>query len=234
MQDAWVEAAERGHQIGVIMIDMSAAFDVVDIPLLLEKCEILNFDKETLLWLKSYLTERKQTVYIGGHLSTIEKLEAGVPQGSILGLLLYRMFTLNFPEVVHQDNCQHNGEDQIIKFRTICTECGALCCYADDSTYILGAKTTEELSAQLEDKFKLMSNYLRENRLCINSEKTHILNMSTRQKRRKNTDSQLTFNTGNKIITPSRTETLLGFKLHENMGFSEYIMDSKDSLIKNT
>ena len=56
--------------------------------------------------------------------------------------------------------------------------------------------------------------------------------MSTRQKRRKDTDKQLTLNTGKEIITPSRTETLLGFKLHENMGFSEYIMDSKDSLIK--
>ena len=215
MQDAWVEAAEQGHQIGVIMIDMSAAFNVVDIPLLLEKCEILNFDKETLLWLKSYLTERKQTVYIGGHLATIETLEAGVPQGSILGPLLYTMFTLYFPEVVHQDNCQHNGEYQIIKFCNICTECGGLCCYADDSTYILDAETTKELSAQLEDKFKLMSNYLRENRLCINSDKTHILNMSTRQNKRKNTDRQLILNTGNKIITPSRTETLIGFKLHK-------------------
>ena len=58
------------------MIDMSAAFDVVDITLLLEKCEILNFDKETLFLLKSYLTQRKQTVYIGGHLSSIETLEA--------------------------------------------------------------------------------------------------------------------------------------------------------------
>ena len=95
------------------------------------------------------------------------------------------MFPLNFPEVVHQDNCQNNGEDHIIKFNTICTECGGLCCYADDSTYIFGAETTEDLSTQLEDKFKLMSNYLTENRLCINSDKTHIVNMSTRQKRQK-------------------------------------------------
>ena len=53
--------------------------------------------------------------------------------------------------------------------------------------------------------------------------------MSTRQNRRKNNNSVLT---GNEIITPSRTESLLGFKLHESMGFSEHIMDSKESLIK--
>ena len=46
MHDAWVEAAERGLHTGVVLIDMSAAFDVVDIPILLKKCEILNFNTE--------------------------------------------------------------------------------------------------------------------------------------------------------------------------------------------
>ena len=57
--------------------------------------------------------------------------------------------------------------------------------------------------------------------------------MSTRQKKRNNNHTPLTLNTGNEMITTSRTETLLGFKIHESMGFSEYIMDNKDSLIKS-
>ena len=134
--------------------------------------------------------------------------------------------------MVHEENCPYKCEDQQIKFRTICTECGGICCYADDSTYIVGAKTIEDLSVKLENKFKLMSSYLTENRLCINSDKTHLMNMSTRQKRRKANHIQLTLNTGNEIITTSRKETLLGFKLHENMGFSEHILDNKDSLVK--
>ena len=114
----------------------------------------------------------------------------------------------------------------------MCTECGGICCYADDSTYILSANTTEELSSRLEVKFQVMSNYLSENRLCINSENTHLLCMSTRQKKRNNNLTPVTLNTGNEIIKTSRTETLLGFKIHESMGFSEHILDSKDSLIK--
>ena len=232
MHDAWIEAAERGLHAAVVMIDMSAAFDVVDIPILLQKCKILNFSTEALKWLESYLTQRQQKVYIGGHFSSTISLEAGVPQGSIVGPLLYTIYTLDFPDVVHQEDCPHKHEENLVKFRTMCTECGGICCYADDSTYILSAETTEELSTQLEIKFQVMSNYLTENRLCINSDKTHLLSMSTRQKKRNNNLPPLTLNTGNKIITTSRTETLLGFKIHESMGFSEHILDCKDSLVK--
>ena len=201
MHDAWIEAAERGLHAAVVMIDMSAAFDVLDIPILLQKCKILNFSIEALKWLESYLTQQQQKVYIGGHFSSTISLEAGVPQGSILGPLLYTIYTLDFPEVVHQEDCPHKHEENLVKFRTMCTECGGICCYADDSTYILSAETTEELSTQLEIKFQVISNYLTENPLCINSDKTHLLSMSTRQKKRNNNLPPLTLNTGNKIIT---------------------------------
>ena len=232
MHDAWVEAADNGLISGVAMVDMSAAFDVVDIEILLEKCEILNLQRESLKWLRSYLNHRQQSVYIGGHFSSIVTLEAGVPQGSILGPLLYTMYTLDFPEVVHQENCPYTQGDQVIKFRTMCSECGGICCYADDSTYSVTAATTIELSIKLEEKFKVMSSYLSENRLCINSDKTHLLIMSTRQKKRNSNEAEVSLDTGNEIISPSRSETLLGFKIQENMNFTEYLLDSKDSLIK--
>ena len=149
MHDAWVEAAEKGLMAGVVMVDMSAAFDVVDTSILLEKCRILNFNSDTLKWLKSYLCDRKQSVYLGGHLSTELSLEAGVPQGSILGPILYTIYTCDFPEVVHEENCPHSGEGQIIQYRTMCTECGGLCCFADDSTYTGTAETTLELTRKL-------------------------------------------------------------------------------------
>ena len=59
MHDSWVEAAENGKLAGVSLIDMSAAFDVVNTKILLEKCQLLNFTRETEQWrLWSYLTSR--------------------------------------------------------------------------------------------------------------------------------------------------------------------------------
>ena len=100
--------------------------------------------------------DRKQSVYAGGHLSTALSLEAGVPQGSILGPILYTIYTCDFPEVVHEENCPHSAVGQVIQYRTMCTECGGLCCFADDSTYTGTAETTIELSIKLEQKFKVM------------------------------------------------------------------------------
>ena len=139
MYDSWVEAAENGKLAGIALVDMSAAFDVVDTKILLKKCELFNFDGNTLDWLESYLMGRSQCTYISGSTSKVLSLEAGVPQGSVLGPSLYTLFTCDFPEVVHDENCPHNVINQeeggqVVINRTLCAECGGLVCYADDST----------------------------------------------------------------------------------------------------
>ena len=83
INDQWVEAFERDEVTAVVMLDISAAFDVVDHNILLQKLEILGFKEGTIAWLRSYLTGRSQKVYIEGFLSEALYLEAGVPQGSI-------------------------------------------------------------------------------------------------------------------------------------------------------
>ena len=144
--------------------------------------KILYFNSDTLEWLKSPLCNWKRSVYLGGDLSTELSLEAGLPQGSTLGPLLYTINTCDFPEVVHDESCPHSVEGQVIQYRTMCIECGGLCCFADDWTYTGTAETTFELSIKLRQKFHAMSTYLTEICLCIITDKTHFLVMSTRQK----------------------------------------------------
>ena len=118
------------------MLDMSAAFNLVDHQLLVKKLEAYGFDVESQVWISSYLSQRSQQVYIDGALSDVLDVTVGVPQGSILGPLLYIIFTNDLPESVH-NHLAKNGTF----FNTKCKQCGGICCYADDSTYTSVGRT---------------------------------------------------------------------------------------------
>ena len=238
MYDSWVEAAENGKLAGIALVDMSAAFDVVDTKILLKKCELFNFDGNTLDWLESYLMGRSQCTYISGSTSKVLSLEAGVPQGSVLGPSLYTLFTCDFPEVVHDENCPHNviNQEEGVQVeinRTMCAECGGLVCYADDSTYTVTGKNEVELSEKLTEKFKSMAEYLSENRLCINTDKTHTMVLCTEQKRRHIETKEVMLDTGSEIIHPTPSELLLGFQVDQNLGFGNFLLAGKDSVLSS-
>ena len=93
MYDTWIKAVDEGELAGVCLLDMSAAFDIVDHGLLLEKLELYGFNNDALSWIQSYLCDREQCVSIDGCLSRLLPVPTGVPQGSILGPILYIMFT---------------------------------------------------------------------------------------------------------------------------------------------
>ena len=82
MQSYWIDAMERGEVTGVMMLDLSAAFDLVDHRLLLQKLDLMGFDETALNWVSSYLSDRWQCVYVDGQTSDLKQLSVGVPQGS--------------------------------------------------------------------------------------------------------------------------------------------------------
>ena len=85
MYNTWITAYEDGKVYGVCLVDMSAAFDIVDQSLLLKKMELYGFGEDSLDWTRSYLTGRSQCVSINGSLSKLLPVPTGVPQVSMLG-----------------------------------------------------------------------------------------------------------------------------------------------------
>ena len=117
-------------------------------------------------------------------------------------------------------------------FTIQCLECGGLCCYADDSTYTATGDNPQELSVKLSQKYAVLAEFLTSNKLKVNDDKTHLLVMSTRQKRQHRDTSTITITTPTATITPSVVERLLGAQVHHDMRWKEHILDNQDSLIK--
>jgi hypothetical protein len=89
----WLSNMDKGQLNSVVFLDLAKAFDMVDHEILLSKLQICGVDSMSLNWFKSYLFDRKQKCSVNGLVSNEHALLCGVPQGSILGPLLF-LFTL--------------------------------------------------------------------------------------------------------------------------------------------
>ena len=233
MYDTWLEAFEDNKISAAIMLDLSATFDVVDSSILLDKLELYGFRGNALSWLHSYLDGRQQQVYVDGVLSDPLEVEVGLPQGSILGPLLYIIFTNDLPEVVHNHEPQHsNNQDSLGFYNVHCDPCGSICCFADDSTFSHSDKDPEVLQANITTKYKDIANYMATNKLFLNSDKTHLLVITSAQQHAKHNNFGIQLNTGSETIQPSNDERLLGAQVSNNFTWNSHIVDNDKSMIK--
>ena len=90
--DKWIRAAANGQVSGIVMLDLSAAFDLVEHDILLKKLKVYGVEEGTSDWIRSYLTERHQAVWIDHVLSDFLPCNTGVPQGSNLGPMFFSIY----------------------------------------------------------------------------------------------------------------------------------------------
>ena len=111
-------------------------------------------------------------------------------------------------------------------------EAGSICCYADDTTLTCTDSRPAALSNKLTDQYKVIAEYMRNNKLKLNDDKTHLLVMDTGQSRDRVQAARLVeIRTPTGTIRPSSSEKLLGCWVDENLKWSEHIRDNKENLI---
>ena len=99
-------------------------------------------------------------------------IDCGVPQGSILGPLLYIIFTNDIPDLVHDHPVSYKDH------QSACQACGSTVCYVDDGTYSFGCSDPVELFNTLTTQYNKISKYMVFNKLVINDDKTHLVVMA--------------------------------------------------------
>ena len=209
MYDRWVKAAVAGQVSGAVLLDLSAAFDLVDPVLLVQKLRIYGLDEDSLEWILSYLTERHQAVWLDHVLSDFLHCDVGVPQGSNLGPLFFLVFFNDLPYQL--DNPTDN--------------------YADDTTVTATAPTVSEIGVKLTADCAKVSDWMRCNKLKLNPDKTHLLTLGTAERLRILPESvQVTMD--NIVLEENieKSELLLGCQIKANLKWDLHILTVLEKL----
>ena len=157
-QTDWVSAKSKGNFVGVLAFDLSAAFDTINSTKLIKKLQKGGVKGRPLQWIKSYMPGRTQSVLWNDSMSNSCPLTHGVPQGSILGPLLFLVMIADLPTYVISD-----------------MEMANMMSYADDCNIYVYAKSLGMLKYKLETLSKRMILYCQKTGLILNNEKTQLM-----------------------------------------------------------
>ena len=211
VQDYILKNMDSGYSTGVLFIDLKKAFDTVNHDILIRKLKQYGVDGNELLWFKSYLNNRVQTVNVDSTLSDFRSIDIGIPQGSILGPLLFIIFVNCLPYAVSQ--C-----------KTVM--------YADDTSLMCKAKNESDLKIQMESCLSKVAEWFQVNKLTLNVEKTKFMIFGTNKMLEKFNDIHLTYN--NCEIEKVDEFKYLGVKFDSKLSWSAHVDNVSKTISKRT
>ena len=161
LTDKLIKCMENGEIVIGVFLDFSKAFDTVDHTILLKKLYHYGIRGVAYHWFESYLNNRKQYVTYNGVKSTMKTIRCGVPQGSILGPLLFLIYINDLANV-----CK-----QTVPFL-----------FADDTNLFKNGNDINSIVESLNSELSDISLWLKINKLSLNIKKTHYMIFTTKRK----------------------------------------------------
>ena len=209
MIDKWLQAIDKGDMVGVIFIDLRKAFELVD-HILLKKMSSYKLNPESLDWFCSYLSNRTQKVSFDNEMASKGYIKYGVPQGSILGPLLFLLFINDLP---------------------LYTDVFAAL-YADDQTLYEINSSKIGIETKLQKALSDLAQWCRLNGMVINIDKTKAMIVTTRQKRSKMEDAfHITLN--DMPLSQVSTEKVLRVQVDNNLMWTDHISNVSKKMSTN-
>ena len=179
MLEKWKSAVDKGKSFGALSTDLSKAFDCLSPELLLAKLHAYGFSNVALRWNHNYLTNSKQKTKVNLSHSLWEEILFVVPQGSILGPLLFNIFLCDLFFIMNETD---------------------FASYADDNTPYTTVNTIDEVIQSLEHDSVMLFKWFSENQVKANISKCHLL---------VNKKDEVTIRTGDTEIKNCEYEKLL-------------------------
>ena len=187
---------DKGNYVGMILLDLQKAFDTVNHDILLGKMKAMGCSNSAVKWFRSYLSDRKQLTDLSGTRSELDNITCGVPQGSILGPLLFLMY-VNDMEIAVQ--CK-------------------LLLYADDSALLIPGRNLKDIEKQLSRELSCISEWLVDNKLSLHLGKTESILFGQKRKIKNKSLSVVCDDTK---ISSSSTVKYLGAELDQSLDGEE-------------
>ena len=174
VRDYLLQNIEEGFLTGVLFLDLKGAFDSVSQQILIYKLSMYGFGENELNWFRDYFCDRQQCVKVSGVTSDYRPVSRGVPQGSLLGPLLFSLFINDLCELSFNINTK-------------------IVLYADDTAIFCKSRNPDVAGKILQKELIMISNWLKQNELSLNIKKTKAMIIGTNG-RVKNSKINLTMN----------------------------------------